>query len=434
VDYFIYNLFFMVALVLALPLIPFVFLLGDRFSKGLGQRLGFYPATVTTVLSHSRPIWIHAASVGEVDAASRLSHELRKRLPSCKVLLSTFTATGNARAGQVGGADAVIFLPLDHLWIVRRTLAKLNPALLIFLETEIWPNLLREAYRKGIPTLLLSGRLSAKGFRRYARFQFFFRRVLQHYSALGMQSREDAERMLKLGAEHRRVIISGNLKRAPTVWRESEKQKLSKGSKTPARRKDAPLLVVGSSHRGEEEILLKVFTALKGAFPKLQMVLAPRHPQRFSEVEKLLRAQGHHFERRSQHDGRGSFEQDVMLLDTVGDLQDFYAIADVAFIGGSLVDAGGHNLLEPARLRKPVLFGPFMGNFKGLAEEMKRSGGGIEVQSGDDLIREITALLKDPQKLRAAGEKAYQVAADDPAVLNQSIALAQRYLQPEAWP
>lgn len=424
----------MVALVMGLPLIPFVFLLGDRFSKGLGQRWGFYPATVTTALSHSRPIWIHAASVGEVDAASRLSHELRKRLPGCKVLLSTFTATGNARARQIGGADAVIFLPLDQLWIVRRTLAKLNPALLIFLETEIWPNLLREAYRKGIPTLLLSGRLSAKGFRRYACFRFFFRRVLQHYSALGMQSREDAERMLKLGAEHRRVVISGNLKRAPSVWRENEKQKLSKGSETRARRKDAHLLVVGSSHRGEEEILLKVFTALKGAFPKLQMVLAPRHPQRFSEVEKLLRAQGHHFERQSQHDGRGSFEPDVMLLDTVGDLQDFYAIADVAFIGGSLVDAGGHNLLEPARLRKPVLFGPFMGNFKGLAEEMKRSGGGIEVQNGDDLIREITALLKDPQKLRAAGEKAYQVAAEDPAVLSQSIALAQRYLQPEARP
>jgi 3-deoxy-D-manno-octulosonic-acid transferase len=192
--------------------------------------------------------------------------------------------------------------------------------------------------------------------------------------------------------------------------------------------------VVGSSHRGEEEILLKVFAALKQAFPKLQLVLAPRHPQRFSEVEKLLRTRGLRFERQSQHDGRRSFEQDVMLVDTVGDLQDFYAIADVAFIGGSLVDAGGHNLLEPARLRKPVLFGPFMGNFKGLAEEMKRSGGGIEVQSGDDLIREITALLEDPQRLRAVGEKAYQVAAEDPAVLNQSIALAQRYLQLEARP
>jgi 3-deoxy-D-manno-octulosonic-acid transferase len=173
---------------------------------------------------------------------------------------------------------------------------------------------------------------------------------------------------------------------------------------------------------------------LKEAFPNLQLVLAPRHPQRFAEVEKLLRTQGFRFERQSERGGRRFFEQDVMLLDTVGDLEDFYALADVAFVGGSLIDAGGHNLLEPARLRKPVLFGPFMGNFKALAEEMKRSGGGIEVKSGEDLIREITALLRDPQKLSAVGEKAYKVAAEDPAVLNQSIALAQRYLQPEAQP
>ena len=431
VAYFIYNLFFTTALVLGLPLIPFVFLLGDRFSQGLRQRLGFYPLTVTAALSHSRAIWIHAASVGEVDAASRLSHELRRRLPGCIVLLSTFTATGNARARQIGGADAVIFLPLDQQWIVRRTLANLNPALLIFLETEIWPNLLREAYRKGIPTLLLSGRLSVKGFNRYARFQFLFRRVLQYYSVLGMQSQEDAERILNLGADHRRVLVSGNLKRAPAIRRENGRRKVNKGSENGAQRQSAPLLVVGSSHRGEEEILLKVFAALKEAFPKLQLVLAPRHPQRFPEVEKLLRTQGLNFGRQSQRAGRLFFEQDVMLLDTVGDLQDFYAMADVAFIGGSLVDAGGHNLLEPARLRKPVLFGPFMGNFKGLAEDMKRTGGGIEVHSGDDLIREITALLEDPQKLRMAGDKAYQVAAEDPAVLNQNIALAQRYLQPQ---
>ena len=424
----------MVALVLGLPLIPFLFLFGDRFSRGLGQRLGFYPRVVTAAWGRCRPIWIHAASVGEVDAASRLSRELKARFPGCTVLLSTFTATGNDRARQIGAADAVMFLPLDHKWIVRRTLAQLKPSLLIFLETEIWPNLVREAHRKGIPTLLLSGRLSAKAFKRYARFRWFFRRVLQYYSAFGMQSQDDAERILRLGAERRRVTISGNLKRAPAGEGERDKRRVSTGTETKTDRKDGQVLVVGSSHRGEEEILLKVFTALKAVFPKLQLVLAPRHPQRFSEVEKLLRAHGLHFARQSQRDGRRQFEQDVMLLDTVGDLQDFYAMGDVAFIGGSLVDAGGHNLLEPARLRKPLLFGPFMGNFKGLAEEMKRSGGGIEVQSGDDLIREISALLENPQKLKAIGEKAYHVAAEDPSVLNESMALAQRYLQAESRP
>jgi 3-deoxy-D-manno-octulosonic-acid transferase len=429
VDYLLYNFISMVALVISLPFIPVLFLLGDRFSSGLGQRFGFYPRTVVHGLRDSRPVWIHAASVGEVDAASRLSVEFRRRLPGRKIVLSTFTASGNLRARQIAAADAIVFLPLDQLWVVRRALTKLNPAILIFLETEIWPNLLREAYRKGIPTLLLSGRLSAKSFKRYARFQSFFRRVLQCYSAIGMQSQDDAERIVKLGAQEARVLVLGNLKRAPAAMKQKiHKRSAGEASARMERRANGHLLVVGSSHRGEEEILLNVFIALKSRFPKLQLVLAPRHPQRFPEVEKLLRTKGVNFTRQSQHDGR-PFDQDVMLLDTVGDLQNFYALGDVAFIGGSLVDAGGHNLLEPARWRKPVLFGPFMDNFRLLAEEMKQSGGGVEVQSGEDLIREISRLLGDPQRLRAVGEKAYQVAAEDPSVLNQSIALAERFLQ-----
>jgi 3-deoxy-D-manno-octulosonic-acid transferase len=429
VDYLFYNFISIVALLLSLPFIPLLFLLGDRFSSGLGQRFAFYPRAVVRALRASRVVWIHAASVGEVDAASRLSVEIRKRLPGCKIVVSTFTASGNLRARQIAAADAIVFLPLDQLWVVRRALAKLNPAILIFLETEIWPNLLRESYRKGIPTLLLSGRLSAKSFKRYARFQSFFRHVLQCYSAIGMQSQDDAERIVKLGAQGERVLVIGNLKRAPAATQPKLHRRSAGGAaEGMERRGSGRLLVVGSSHRGEEEILLNVFMALKTRFPELQLVLAPRHPQRFSEVEKLLRTQGVTFVRQSQRDGR-PFDQDVMLLDTVGDLQNFYALGDVAFIGGSLVDAGGHNLLEPARWRKPVLFGPFMDNFRLLADEMKQSGGGVEVRSGEDLIREIGQLLADPQRLKTVGEKAYQVAAEDPSVLNQSIALAERYVQ-----
>ncbi len=431
-DYLFYNLIAIVALVLSLPFVPFLFLFGQRFSAGLGQRFGFYPRTVTRALRDCRPIWIHAASVGEVDAASRLSLALRRRLPGCKIVLSTFTASGNLRARQIAAADAIVFLPLDELWVVRRALVKLNPVMLIFLETEIWPNLLREAYRKGIATLLLSGRLSVKSFNRYARLRSFFGRVLQCYSALGMQSRDDAERILKLGAQDGRVFVVGNLKRAPAAIKQSMHQRpAGDTAATLKRRENAQILVVGSSHRGEEDILLDVFIALKNRFPNLQLVLAPRHPQRFSEVEKLLQTKAVSFARQTQHDSR-PFDRDVMLLDTVGDLPNFYALGDLAFVGGSLVDAGGHNLLEPARWRKPVLFGPFMDNFRSLADEMKESGGGIEIHSGEDLIREISRLLADPERLKAAGEKAYQVAAGDPGVLNQSIALAERYLQPGA--
>ncbi len=431
-DYLLYNCIAILALVLGLPFIPVLFLLGERFSSGLGQRFAFYPRAIIHALRDSRPIWIHAASVGEVDAASRLSAALRRRLPGCKIVLSTFTASGNLRARQIAAADAVVFLPLDQLWMVRRALRKLNPAILIFLETEIWPNLLREAYRKGIATLLLSGRLSRKSFERYTRARSFFRRVLQCYSALGMQSRDDAERIVKLGAPDERVFVVGNLKRAPAAMKLNvQDHRESDPGTIGERSRNGQILVVGSSHRGEEDVLLNVFIALKERFPKLQLVLAPRHPQRFSEVEKLLRTKGVNFTRQSQRDGE-PFEHDVMLLDTVGDLPNFYALGDLAFVGGSLVDAGGHNLLEPARWSKPVLFGPFMDNFRALADEMKQSGGGLEVRSSDDLIREISQLLTDPHRLKVVGEKAYQVAAGDPAVLSQSIALAERYLQADA--
>ena len=172
------------------------------------------------------------------------------------------------------------------------------------------------------------------------------------------------------------------------------------------------LLVAGSSHRGEEEIMLDAFRSLKRRFPDLQMVLAPRHPQRFPEVERLLKASGMEFEKKSQTNGRSLLMEDICFLDTLGDLQEFYALGDIAFVGGSLVDAGGHNLLEPARVRKPVLFGPYMANFAAIAEEMKTKGGGVEVRGVEDLVREITDLLSDTDKRLAMGERAYHVAAD----------------------
>jgi 3-deoxy-D-manno-octulosonic-acid transferase len=188
------------------------------------------------------------------------------------------------------------------------------------------------------------------------------------------------------------------------------------------------LLVVGSSHRGEEEILIGVYLSLKERFARLQMVLAPRHPQRFAEVEKLLKAKGLDYQKKSGTNGQLDFVQDILLLDTLGDLQDFYALGDVAFVGGSLVDAGGHNLLEPARFGKPVLFGPFTGNFTSLASEMKQRGAGIQVMGGDDLRRELAGLLGNPEKCRMVGKAAYRMAADDCAVMERNLALTQRYL------
>ena len=417
--YFFYNLLLTAGFVTSLLFLPLVLVLGSRYRSGLGQRLGLYSERLFEPVAGARPVWIHAASAGEVRCALHFIPELKKILPTRKILLSTFTATGHHIAKDQVLADVVMFLPLDVLWIVRRALAKIDPSMLIVIETEIWPNLLREAYRKGIPTLLLSGRLSPRSFQKYSLFGGVFRQVMKCFTAVGMQSKADADRIMSLGAEPAKVAVTGSLKHFSGTTRRVHER---------SAQRDRPLLIVGSSHRGEEEILLKVFVSLRRQFTNLQMVLAPRHPQRFAEVEKLLRSTGLRFNRKSRMDGRVAFDEDILFLDTMGDLQDFYAVGDVAFVGGSLVDAGGHNLLEPARFGMPVLFGPYTMNFSSLAGEMKQKGAGIEVRGSEDLIREIAHLLSDAPKRKAMGAKASAIAADDRDVVDRSVGLVTRYL------
>jgi 3-deoxy-D-manno-octulosonic-acid transferase len=421
VSYLLYNLIVTIVFIVVLPLVPFVLLLPSRYRDGLGQRLGFYPRSVIACVGSKKLVWIHASSVGEVRAAASLVHALKARAPERTILVSTFTATGN-RIAQSSGADAVIFLPLDFFPIVRRALKKIDPALLIFIETEIWPNLLRQSHRRGIPTVLLSGRLSAKALPRYLFWQSFFQRVLACYTVIGMQSAEDAARMLKLGADQKKISVVGSLKFAANG--NGAKQQFFSSLRAPKR----PLFVAGSSHRGEEEILLKVLELARTQCPKLSMVLAPRHPERCGEVEKLLSRSSFAYYRKSQITSAQYFDRDVLLLDTVGELTDFFAAGDVAFVGGSLVDAGGHNVLEPARLHKPVLFGPYMSNFKNIAEKMKQTGAAIEVHSADDLARALCALLADGEARLRMGQRAAQCADAGQSALARNLDLAARYL------
>jgi 3-deoxy-D-manno-octulosonic-acid transferase len=422
--YLVYNVLITLAFLVALPFLPMLLFGGERFRAGLWQRLGWYSTNDAILSMAPRPLWIHAASVGEVMSVRVLTEQLRRRFPDRALILSTSTHTGNLTARQNSAVDRIIYLPLDLWWTARRALAVFDPAVLIFIETEIWPNLLRQAHRKGVPTILLSGRVSEKGFAGYSRLAWFFKGVFQLLRACGMQSELDRQRIIRLGAAPDRVSISGNLKHA-TVLNDDRVVGGDVGEPRPA---GSWIWVVGSSHRGEEEIVCAAFKTLKERFPHLRMVLAPRHPQRFAEVEKLLIASGVSFEKKSRIGKEREFRHDILFLDTLGDLERFYAGADLAFVGGSLVDAGGHNLLEPARFRKPVLFGPYTSNVRSLARKLKQNGGGFEVRGGEDLVREITVLLTEPQKRWLAGEKAYEVAATDNTVIDESLNIVATYL------
>lgn len=427
--FWFYNLFLTALLILALPFLPLFFVFGERFRRGFWQRFGIYPRAVRDAVAGTRPIWIHGVSVGEVLSATHLAGQLKETFPGRKILLSTFTATGCAIAQQAGAGDAVMFFPLDHPWIVRRALRLFDPSLLIFLETEIWPNFLRVSHQKGIPTLLLSGRISPRAFRHYFTFKLLFSKVVQRFTAMGMQSAEDAERMIRLGVEPQKVLVTGSLKHA--AWKGNGTKDEGRAAAAAALKKndERQVLIAGSTHQGEEEILIEVFLHLKSRFPSLLMILAPRHPHRFPEVEKLLKSRGVRYEKRSQMNGRQIDSTDVVFLDTLGELPAFYSVADIAFVGGSLVDAGGHNLMEPARFRIPILFGRYMTNFADVSAEMKKTGGGIEVHDKDDLVREIAGLLTDRTRAEKIGGLAYGVVERDRGVVNRTISLVSRYLQ-----
>jgi 3-deoxy-D-manno-octulosonic-acid transferase len=429
VAYWVYNTLATVVLLISLPFVPFLYVLGKRYHMGLRERLGFYAHEVKNAVKGSRPVWIHAASVGEILAATGLVEQIKHRFPSQRIVISAFTGTGYELARRTFPREAVIFFPLDHPWIVKRALLTFDPSLMVFLETEIWPNMLRAAHRRGAPTLLLSGRLSVRSCRKYLWLSWFFRDVLRNFTFLGMQTEDDADRAEQLGANPLRVAVTGNVKLAGSAnGREPRKEALDCAdvrNNAAGRR----LLVAGSSHRGEEEILLDVYRRLKQRFSDFKMILAPRHPHRFAEVEQLLKASGLAFEKKSQANGQRFLLPDLFLLDTVGELATFYAFGDIAFVGGSLVDVGGHNLLEPARVRRPILFGPYMANFAALAREMKKRGGAIEVRGAEDLVGAITELLNDANKRAAMGEAAYQVAADEGRAGERTFEVLLRYLQ-----
>ena len=415
-----YNFLLTFLFLLTFPFTPILPLLGKRFSAGLWQRFGFFPPAHVRSIAGGRPVWIHASSVGEVRSVAALVHELKARHPQRRILLSTFTFAGNEIAKKFTGIDAVIFLPLDFWWIVRRVLAQWNPSLMVFVETEIWPNLLGECFRRGIPTVMLSGRLSARSYPRYERFRGFFRHVLRCFSAIGMQTGEDAARIIKLGADESRVSVVGSLKLAAAKPQPSRFAQLPRYGKT--------LLIAGSTHAGEEQALLSAFAALRPKFPELSMVLAPRHPQRFDDVEQLVRRSGFGYCRRSRTSDQGLFAQDILLLDTVGELGEFFACGDIAFVGGSLVDVGGHNILEPAQSGKAILFGPYMTNLKAVAEEFKVKGAAIEVADGDALAAALAILLSDEAKRIAMGRQALAASVNGDAAVKNNYALAARYL------
>ncbi len=409
--YFLYSVLTAIGMVL---LAPYFLVQGLRREKYLGsfwQRMGRLPQGFARGVPPRTAIWIHAVSVGEVLAAKPLVDCLKKRFPERAIFVSTTTATGQRVARErLAVADGIFYFPFDWTGPVRRAMQKIQPALIVILETEIWPNFMREADREEIPVVFVNSRISEKSFRRFQRFEpflgGFFRRVLHDADLFLAQSAEDAQRLRAMGAPEQRVEITGNLKydhEPPPAgvfgnWLAQQCRQQERW----------PILIAGSVVAGEEEAVLAAYDYVQRQWRHALLVLAPRKPERFDAALRAVEERGWKAIRRSSIDTNVQLDEnaDVLVLDSIGELAGLYALADAVFIGGSLVRSGGHNILEPAWFGKPPLFGPSMENFREMAAQFASAGAGRQVASGEKLGRAWVELIQNPERRDEMGRKA----------------------------
>jgi 3-deoxy-D-manno-octulosonic-acid transferase len=404
---FFYNVALLVALVASAPWWLWRMATTHKYREGLRERLGSVPRRLFSDPAVGRPvIWLHAVSVGEVLAAGQLVRMLEATLPEYFLAISTTTRTGQALARERFGSNRVFYCPLDLPWAVRAYLEAIKPRMLILAETEFWPNLLSGCYRRQIPVVVVNARISNRSWPRYRKLRAFWRPILSRLTRVLAQGETDAERLRALGCASDRVTVVGNLKFDVRATTESEATRILRAQGGSLR-----FVVAGSTLEGEEAVLLDAWPQLLFAEPQLAMVLAPRHPERFAAVTSLLDRSGVAWIRRSDWNANPPKllrSGTIVLLDTIGELASVYSVASVAFVGGSLVPAGGHNPLEPAQFGVPIVMGPHYANFTAITEAL-RARNALRIAAKEDLAATLTDLLHDRTAAEAMGARAREV-------------------------
>jgi len=400
--YLLYSFVLTMVALVSLPYFLYRGLVTGKYWPSLRERLGLLPSSIDPRGESS--IWVHAVSVGEVIAAKSLLPLLRESFPGKPVFVSVTTLTGKQVADrQLRDADGIFFCPFDWRFAVRRVVERIRPQVLLVVETEIWPHMLRACHEAGAATMLVNGRISDRSFRRYRLIRMFLKHYLRPVDCFCMQNARYAERIIELGAAPAKVSVTGSLKFDAVLPKH--------GVPSPAARlipSGRTVLVAGSTLAPEEEILLDVFRALRKKYADLFLILAPRHPERFDEVAKLAEVRELRAVRRSTLE-RPVADADLMILDTMGELASIYAAADLVFMGGSLATWGGHNIIEPAAEGKPVVFGPHMSNFQEIASSFLDAAAAIQIADRDELEESLGRLLADEDLRAGVGARARQL-------------------------
>ena len=426
--YGLYQLFGWLAFIIGAPFLLLYSICTGRYREGLGQRLGFLGGEWK---NHGRilRIWVHGASVGEVKLAGLLIKELAAILPEADFVLSTMTEQGMEIARkQEDDKVHCIYAPLDLIGIVDRVVRKIQPTVYICLETELWPALLLQVKKSGHKLIILNGRIGEGSFKRYQLAKGLMKKILACFSMISVIRQSDGNRFISLGAEPEKIRVLGNAKYDQDIG------SLATKSKEQYRHwlnihTDQPLLVAGSTHTGEEEMLLKVFLDLKKAtgMQDLVWVVAPRHMQRLPEVEAMLRRHQVPFERLSDLKN-AERKTETILVDSMGHLAGIYSVASYVFSGGSLVERGGHNVMEAALFGKPVFYGPSMKDFSDAAELLESVGGGFPVKGADDLTESILYFMNHPQEYETAGRRAREIASTQQGSARKQAELVKEVL------
>jgi len=430
-----YNLLWMFGGILAIPWLLVSVLVSRKRRKTALQRLGIAVAPglkdMKTSGSAFQPLWVHALSVGEVLSAVSLARALKQKYPGRSVVFSASTLAGYETASRLlrNDLNAVCYFPYDLILSVRSVINRIRPALVIIVETDIWPNFLFEMKRRLIPVILVNARLSDRSYSGYLRFSKWTSPVFQCFSFVCAQNGEDARRFRGMGLAADRVTIAGNLKydSPPDLASENTVRYLRRILTGITHQQ---CLVAGSTHPGEETMLLKAFSRLKAEIPAICLILAPRDADRASQICSLAASHGLTTELLTRMENVTTLEApDVVVVNTIGQLRALYALSDVAFVGGSLIDFGGHNPLEPAVFAKPVLFGPHTGDVAESCNRLLASGGARVVHDTDDLFQAVLTLLNSPERAREMGENAFQIFKENQGALEKTLNAIGPFIQ-----
>ena len=404
-----------VLLIWAIAYIP-ILLLKGRLHKDFKQRFGIFPDEVANRCKNGC-VWLHAVSVGEVAAAAPLLRRLREEFPDELIVISTVTKTGNQMAQKLKPENALlIYFPIDFAFVVKKAIDAIKPKIFIMMETEIWPNLVRALSRRGTPILLMNGRLSVRSYRGYRLAKPFIRRVARKMDLFCMQNEDDAARIISLGAPRDRVKVTGNMKFDVEIPTDNLPKKDSE---------DDLVFVAGSTHGHEEEIIFWAYDQLHKNYPKLKLIVAPRHVERAKEVEQLAHKCG--LESRVMSKDH-PIKPDVLVLDAIGQLSRFYSIADIVFVGGSLIPHGGQNLLEPAAFAKPIITGPYTFNFHDIIKMFKKNQALTVVRDGYEMLAAGKKLLADTKLRKRMGQAGRGVFDTHRGAAKRNLDLVKQFL------